>query len=234
MHNEDRVDCRRVNDGICVALADGLGGHGGGEAASAAAVKTILDGWSGAADPQELKALISRAHQAVLDIQTPVCRMKTTAVVLAVMGSRCAWAHAGDSRIYRFRNGRLEWQSRDHSASQIAVMLGQISLAEIRFHEDRSCIYRALGQQGGLEADAGGMTLPPGDHAFLLCSDGFWEYVLEQEMEQTLQAAASAEEWLETMRLLRQKKALPDSDNNSAAALWLRVNEDQNEEEKLV
>ena len=225
--NEDTVACRRLEGGrFCVALGDGLGGHGGGEAASAAAVNAILAGWDGSADPAVLKALVRRAHQAVLDLQTPACRMKTSAAVLAAADGRCAWAHAGDSRIYRFVNGRLEWQTRDHSASQIAVMLGQIAPADIRFHEDRACIYRALGQQGDLEADAGGMDLPAGDCAFLLCTDGFWEYVLEEEMERTLRAAASPEEWLAAMGALRRQKAPPDSDNNTAAALWLRPGND--------
>lgn len=230
--NEDTVACRRLNaDRLCVALGDGLGGHGKGEEASAAAVRAILAGWSGAADPAELKALVGRAHRAVLALQSPACRMKTTAAVLALEPGRCAWAYAGDSRIYRFEGGRLAWQSRDHSASQIAVLLGQITPDQIRFHEDRACIYRALGQEGDLEADGGETALPAGDCAFLLCTDGFWEYVLEEEMEQTLAAADSPQAWLAAMRALRRQKAPPNSDNNTAVALWLRAEPEEHREE---
>ena len=111
------------------------------------------------------------------------------------------------------------------------MLLGQITPDQIRFHEDRACIYRALGQEGDLEADGGETALPAGDCAFLLCTDGFWEYVLEEEMEQTLAAADSPQAWLAAMRALRRQKAPPNSDNNTAVALWLRAEPEEHREE---
>ncbi|MGM9619737.1 MAG: PP2C family protein-serine/threonine phosphatase [Oscillospiraceae bacterium] len=220
--NEDTVLVRQLDgERLCAVLADGLGGHGGGEAASSAAARTILDGWQGGATPQSLCELVRKAHQQVLSMQTPRCQMKTTVVVLALEKGRFDWAYAGDSRLYHFAGGRLVWQTRDHSASQIAVLLGQITPEEIRFHEDRSHIYRALGQQGGGEADAGETALEPGSHAFLLCSDGFWEYVYESEMERELAAAASPQDWLDRMRALLNSRIPADNDNNTAAAVWV-------------
>lgn len=219
--NEDAVSIRTEGArSLCAVLADGLGGHGGGETASAAAVRAILDGWRGGASPDELQELVQSAHRAVVALQTPSCQMKTTAVILAIADGRFAWAYAGDSRLYHFFNGKLVWQSRDHSASQIAVLLGQITPDQIRFHEDRSCIFRALGQQGDVEAETGGGALEEGRHAFLLCSDGFWEYVCEPEMERELSASASPDEWLEAMRRLMKGRTPPDNDNNTAAAIW--------------
>ena len=103
----------------------------------------------------------------------------------------------------------------------MAVLLGEITPDQIRFHEDRGRILRALGQEGDLRPETGEQTLPPGRHAFLLCSDGFWEYVLEQEMEEDLRAAADPQGWLDAMRGRLSRRTPPDNDNNTAAAVWL-------------
>ena len=147
--------------------------------------------------------------------------MKSTAVALMIANGRAAWAHVGDSRLYHFMNGSLVFQTRDHSASQIAVMLGDITVDQIRFHEDRNRVLRALGQDGSLNVEASEELLPPGDHAYLLCSDGFWEYVLEKEMEDDLRLASDPEDWLHRMRERLQARVPHDNDNNTAAAVWL-------------
>lgn len=220
--NEDTVRILSKGGSVCALVADGLGGHGGGQQASRLAADTLEKGWNGEADPEILASLLQNAHREIQGIQTPSCKMKTTAVALALTGTHAAWVHAGDSRLYRFRSGKLEFQTRDHSASQIAVMLGDITPAQIRFHEDRSKVFRALGQEGDLTVDKGETDISGGFLAFLLCSDGFWEYVLEAEMEKDLRLSASPQEWLERMAARQQAKAPSDCDNNSAAAIWLR------------
>lgn len=222
--NEDAVLLRSMDaDRLCVVLADGLGGHGGGKQASRAAAERICGGWDGDASPDALRALTEKANSDVLAMQTSACQMKTTVVALAAARGRFAWAYAGDSRLYYFANGVLRWQTRDHSVSQMAALMGQITPDQIRFHEDRSRIYRCLGQEGGEGADAGELAPEPGQAAFLLCSDGFWEYVYEREMEETLRAAASPEDWLDRMRALHRERVPADNDNNSAAAIWTAV-----------
>ncbi len=222
--NEDTVGIRTIgSDRACVLVADGLGGHGGGDRASQAAARTILEGWTGSSTPASLTELVQAAHRTVLSMQTAACKMKSTVAVLLLEQGRMDWAHVGDSRLYHFQNGSIVYQTQDHSASQIAVALGQISPEQIRFHEDRSRIFRALGAEGGLTVDTGEKWLPPGRHAFLLCSDGFWEYVVEREMEQTLQASRSPQAWLDAMRALLISRVPPDNDNNTAAAVWLDI-----------
>lgn len=218
------MDCKQTaKDNLCVVLADGLGGHGGGEVASREAVKVILDGWPGSATPALLCDLAQAAHRRILSLQTPVCKMKTTAVILSIARGRAQWAHVGDSRLYHFIDGKLVYQTRDHSSSQIAVLMGQIKQEEIRFHEDRSHIFRALGQENNMSADAQEQELSPGEHAFLLCTDGFWEYVYEAEMEEELCRAVSVEDWLERMKYHLTNRADQDNDNNTAAAVWITV-----------
>ena len=220
-YNEDTV-CLRQADGenLCAVLADGLGGHGGGDLASQKAAQVITGGWTSGATPDRLIHLTQEANAQILAMQTPLCRMKTTVVVLSVSPERIAYAYAGDSRLYHFAEGKLRWQSRDHSASQIAVFLGQIRPEEIRFHADRSRIFRALGQEDSPGAEGGVLERAPARNAFLLCSDGFWEYVLEAEMEQALREAATPESWLIAMRRLLENRVPPDNDNNSAIAVW--------------
>ncbi len=223
-YNEDTVAVQEQADGrLCAVLADGLGGHGGGQIASRTAADAILSGWRGDATPALLSDLVQQAHREVLARQTPACKMKSTAVVLSLSPRDAVWAYVGDSRLYHFIDGRLHFQTRDHSASQIAVLLGQITPDQIRFHEDRSRIFRALGQENGLTVDAGTEALAAGRHSFLLCSDGFWEYVYEREMEQTLACAVSPQDWLDRMRKLLASRVRGDNDNNTAAAVWLTV-----------
>lgn len=220
--NEDTVRyITRGEDALCLVLADGLGGHGGGELASVAAAESICQGWGGTADAETLETLVREANRRVLDIQTPQCAMKTTVTVLTLAGKRAVWAHAGDSRLYYFHDGTLDFQTRDHSAAQLGVLLGDITLDQIRFHEDRSRVLRALGQDDELTVETGERELGGGTHAFLLCSDGFWEYVLEPEMEEDLAKAAGPEDWLERMRWRLKKRIPADNDNNTAAAVWV-------------
>lgn len=219
--NEDSVRVKQLSSRLCAVLADGLGGHGGGEKASAAAVDSILELWDGRDTPESLRELARSAHKLVRSMQTPGCQMKTTLVVLTVGEGNFHWAYVGDSRLYHFEEGKLVWQTRDHSASQIAVLMGQITQDQVRFHEDRSIIYRALGQQGDVEADGGEKNLTPGRHAFLLCSDGFWEYVYEPEMEEMLKRANTPQQWLEMMRELLSARIPENNDNNTAAAIWV-------------
>lgn len=219
--NEDSVQHCQRGECLAVVLADGLGGHGGGDRASQTVCETVCDGFEGRVSPAELTKLLQTAHKKIRQMQTPQCAMKSTAVVLTAGYGRTAWAHVGDSRLYHFLDGRIIFQTRDHSASQIAVMLGDITPDQIRFHEDRSRVLRALGQDGTLNVDAREEALLPGQHAYLLCSDGFWEYVLEAEMEEDLASAVDPADWLSRMRTRLAARVGKDNDNNTAAAVWL-------------
>lgn len=224
--NEDSVLILEKEKKVCAVVADGLGGYGGGEKASAMVTEEFQKDWDGTLTPECLTRLIREAHEKIQKEQTARCPMKSTVVALALEAGHIVWAHVGDSRLYHFYNGRLVFQTKDHSSSQIAVELGDISPGEIRFHEDRNKVFRALGQAGSVTVDARDLTLAAGDHAWLLCTDGFWEYVLESEMEKALQESDSPREWLEKMREFLhgrlKERNQTENDNNTAAAVWLR------------
>lgn len=224
--NEDSVQILDKGGKICAVVADGLGGYGGGEKASALVTEEFAENWNGMLTPEILTKHITEAHRKIKEQQTTGCPMKSTVVALALEPGHIVWAHVGDSRLYHFYNGRLVFQTKDHSSSQIAVELGDITTEEIRFHEDRNKVFRALGQDGSVTVDARDLELADGEHAWLLCTDGFWEYVLEREMEEALQDSGSPQEWLENMQKFLHKRLRErnqtDNDNNTAAAVWMR------------
>ncbi len=213
---------KKKGRGTCVVVADGLGGHGGGAIASRAAVTTVsecflVDTVNQAMDFQEW---FVKANEVVRGMQTRECEMKTTMVTLMLKDGKAFWAHLGDSRLYHFVDGKLVEQTIDHSVSQMAVIRGDISPEEIRGHEDRNRLLSAIGRESKVKPDFSEMvSLESGNHSFLLCTDGFWEYVLEKEMEKTLRESEDAEDWVDRMVKILKKRAKPNHDNNTAIAV---------------
>lgn len=131
---------------MCFLVADGLGGHGDGNVASRAAIETVCGAWNGTISAAEWQRLLELAHAQIQRLQTPQKQMKTTLVGLMLDTEHAVWAHIGDSRLYHFLDGRLVFQTQDHSASQIAVLLGEIAPSQIRSSKDRAILTKALGQ----------------------------------------------------------------------------------------
>lgn len=225
--NEDSVrwDCQDGR-GIFV-LADGLGGHRSGEMASAIAAETILTGISEASalDEQLLAEQLEAANLQVMEGQKhPGCEdMKTTAVVLAAecsdAGEMAVWGHVGDSRLYYFSGGELCSVTRDHSVTYMKYLGGEISYMDVYHDDDRSSLLRVLGKPG-CRPETGGTNLHPGD-AFLLCSDGFWEYVYNEEMQADLLKSETPGEWIRLMLLRHIRRTPPGNDNFSAIAVFV-------------
>jgi serine/threonine protein phosphatase PrpC len=203
------------------ALADGLGGHGGGEQAARRAVDAVKEASASA----DLPGLFSAANDAVLAAQRAnpaLSQMRTTLVVLLIAGTQASWAHAGDSRLYHFRAARIIAQTRDHSFAQTLADAGQISPEAIRHHEDRSRLLRTLGTPNCQPDLAGSTEIEAGD-AFLLASDGFWEPVTEREMEVEYAKSGTPREWLDRMRARVCASSVTDRDNFSAIAVFIHA-----------
>ncbi len=104
----------------------------------------------------------------------------------------------------------------------MAVLRGEITQEEIRGHVDRNRLLRAIGREDTIQIDTSKIVPMEGeDHAFLLCSDGFWEYVTEKEMEKDLMRSGSPKDWLERMvkRINKRTKNI-NNDNNTAVAVF--------------
>jgi len=221
LKNEDSLLLLNDPGRFVAIVADGLGAHGGGEIASAAAVDAIRSTLptNGLTDPAALSQCLSAANAAVLSRQKPGLSMKSTAVMLAIENKRAVFAHVGDSRGYMFHRDHIVSQTLDHSVSQLAVLRGNITPAQIRFHPSRSQLMRALGLDDDAHEEITPLASPLRGDAFLLCSDGFWEYVTEEEMEVDLKKSSKAKSWLSFM-LTRIGNRIPeDHDNLTAIAV---------------
>ncbi len=183
------------------AVADGMGGHAAGEVASHLAIETMAAAPDPAtvppqALPEFLKALIERANDVILlDTRaTPEhAGMGTTLTALAFTpaAEQAAFAHIGDSRLYRYRGGRLEQLTRDHTWVQDQIERGLLSPDQARLHPLSSMLSRALGTTDIAEVDGGVQAVQPGD-IFLICSDGLTNMVPNHDIENILSGNTSA------------------------------------------
>jgi PPM family protein phosphatase len=225
-NNEDFCALEQVDKSTCWVVADGLGGHNGGELASRTAAESVLQSFCGNPEVSSsaLERHIAAAQEAILQLQQKdpaVAQMRTTLVALISDSRQALWAHVGDSRLYRFQAGGLMAQTEDHSVPQSLVKAGEIQPDQIRGHPDRNRLLRSLGEPGPARASvvAAPALLRDAD-AFLLCTDGFWEYVFEIEMLADLSASASPAQWLDRCASRLRKRARGEYDNYSAIAVF--------------
>ena len=227
-YNEDTICCLPAGKGLIALVADGLGGHGGGGDASAAAAESVVTAFVKRPQVEEafLTALIKDANRAVLQQQTPEVLMKSTLAAFFSDGSNWASVHVGDSRLYHFHNCCLRFQTTDHSVSQMAVLAGEITKNQIRGHADRNKLVRALGGDKDVAPEITIFDAPlSADDAVLLCTDGFWELILEEEMAFELSKASTPEQWLNGMLMRIGGRMGERSDNLSAVALFFYSSE---------
>lgn len=224
--NEDSFFAARPAPEVAfAAVADGLGGHGGGKTASQIAVRALEACRANPRLPEreEIARWLEEANREILVKRSGPSHMKTTAVFLAVEGNRAVWAHIGDSRLYHFADGGLEHFTLDHSMCQLEVQLGEITRDQIPNHPDRSCLLKVLGEEKIAPEFHQAVELGPGRHAFLLCTDGLWERLAEAEIGLDLQKSAAPGEWIDYLRRRAEKRKWADVDNNTAAAVFVEV-----------
>ena len=209
------------DDSRCLwVLCDGLGGHVAGEAASNLAVNEMLEAFSSGipASPADLAPAIERVNGKVRALGGPL----TTIVTAFQSGGVLSVANVGDSRLYFFRGGRLASVTTDHSVAFADYCMQKVKYPDIRFHLERSSLMKALGVKEPVGVQCyPSFPLFPGD-AFLLCSDGFWEYVFETEMEIDLLKSDSPDSWVDRM-LVRAAARIPsDNDNMTVLAVFVK------------
>lgn len=192
------------NFGLFV-VADGMGGHSLGERASSVATraiaKSVLDQVlpSLLADPQSdverpsltevMEQAMARANNAVVE---SVPEGGTTLTSALILGDQLILSHVGDSRAYLFADGHAEQLTRDHSLVQRLVEMGQITEDEAAVHQQRSVLYRAVGQGEGLEVDVMLRRLSAGT-VLLICSDGLWSLLPTHLIQQIIRQSASVQ-----------------------------------------
>lgn len=223
--NEDSIAISEKEGGICFILCDGLGGHGKGDIASKFVTGFVNEYFQHANDNNTfIQEVLEKAQNGLLSEQERLSakrEMKTTAVVLLMYEQRFRFAFIGDSRLYHFRKNKVYKRSIDHSVPQMLALAGEIKEKDIRHYADRNKLLRVMGTEW--ETPRYDVSDPDeiseGD-AFLLCSDGFWENILEKDMCRFLKKTKNAEEWLSLMINKVTKNAEnTNMDNNSAIAI---------------
>lgn len=185
-------------------VADGMGGHAGGDVASALAIQSIAHvdrEYATAADAVEaLRSALLEANQELAETvfeHPELAGMGTTVSGFVRIGDRLALAHIGDSRVYRWRAGELSQVTKDHTFVQRLVDSGRITAEEAAVHPRRSVLMRVLGDVDLTpDIDVEVLDTRPGDR-WVLCSDGLSGYVTEQRVGELLDenpdAAAAVE-----------------------------------------
>ncbi len=224
--NED--SCGHVLDGGCgfFVVADGLGGHSHGELASECAVNTLIREWSPSSPDREewFYSSIRLANEGIMSLQKEQGEvMKSTVAALAIDQEKAVWAHVGDSRVYYIHDGWIKSVTEDHSVAYKKYKAGEISLEDIAFDEDQSRLLRSLGGEDRNEPQIHVLEerLVPGD-AFLLCSDGAWEYLKNGEIAIDLLKSENAERWTELLLLRMMDRIAYENDNLTLLAVMLK------------
>ena len=185
--NEDTF----VAEPMVFAVADGMGGHQAGEVASALAASIVRDKLGrGATSEDQAISVVLEANAAIHGAARANAAqngMGTTLTAIAVLlaqdnsAEQLVLLNVGDSRTYRFRAGRLQRVTVDHSYVQELVATGHITIEEARTHPRRNIVTRALGIEPNVRADMWTLPLVRGDR-FVLCSDGLVDEVPDDEI----------------------------------------------------
>ncbi|OQY31133.1 MAG: hypothetical protein B6243_08935 [Anaerolineaceae bacterium 4572_5.2] len=182
-------------------VADGMGGHQYGEVASNTAMRTfgghilrkfhsyLFNLPTEPLDESLQEVMLAGVVQAQEAIQRDAPGSGTTLTAALVLGQQVTIAHVGDSRAYSvYPDGRFDMITRDHSLVGRLEELGQITAEEAAIHPQKNVLYRALGQGDTLEPDLFTITFPKKGY-LMLCSDGLWGVVTEQDMHKAISEA---------------------------------------------
>lgn len=223
--NEDSFFCEQTGpQQFYAVVCDGLGSHGGGQEASRTAVELLRQLHPTQMPTKEaILGWMEQSNQEILRRRNGPRHMKTTAVALFLDQNRACWAHIGDSRLYHFHNGELVNFTSDHSVCNLAVRMGEITRRDIPTHPDKNKILKVLGEDTISPEIHDPIVLEPGEHAFLLCSDGLWERLHEDEILLDLHKSASPEQWLFVLRSRAEMRKFKDVDNNTAVTVFVTV-----------
>jgi len=214
------------SSGFAFAIADGLGGYGGGDVAAGVAVDTSLDQArrsisAGGRIPGSIRDAFNRANQAIFDAAISGSggrRMQSTLDLLVITPGEAHLGHVGDSRIYRRREGGLDLLTTDHSQVMELLRMHIITPEQAIEHPARYALTRSVGGGITVRTDIRNERLEP-DDTFLLCSDGLWSNVASSEIAECL-AGTPAEACGRLVDL-----ALDRGGDDNATAMVVRVSE---------
>jgi protein phosphatase len=196
-----------------LATADGVGGGPAGEVAARLAIDALVAGAATAHTLDDLRALAADASAAVFDAARAdelIAGMATTLTAALFVPEGLGIVHAGDSRLYRMRDGALEQLTADHSVVDQLLREGLIASERAATHPLRNMLSRSLGRDRDTDFDSWVVPVHPGD-VFLLCTDGLTKMVDERHIAARIEASSSLKEAAE--RLVRSANSAGGRDN---------------------
>ncbi|MDE2234910.1 MAG: serine/threonine-protein phosphatase [Gammaproteobacteria bacterium] len=227
VENQDRARIILQDGRALLLVADGMGGHVGGDIAAETAVEALAQAYQEQAsqlDPAEfLRSSIIAAHRAVVDLRNELeseLRPRTTITAALITAGMVRWAHVGDSRVYFIRDREVIERTRDHSAVEILAQQGLLDDNELAMHPLRNFVDQCLG--GDPELPTIDISDPhpllAGD-VVLLCTDGFWSPFTDTQLARAMGEQLELQASLEALALEAELRATPVSDNVTAVAL---------------
>jgi len=216
--------------GVALAVvADGMGGHTGGALAAEQVIHTLstnFQHWGSSDDPRHLlHSGLQEAHTMIrasrfINEKDP---HSTAVAMLLLPGGRAIWAHCGDSRLYQFRGIHLQARTVDHSYVEHLVRIGKISAEEARSHPNKNILLTSLGGREEPTVEFGGVEgLKAGD-SLLLCSDGLWAYVPDEEMGALIGTGSAREVVTQLIALARARgQARGTTSPSPCSSSWKR------------
>ncbi|HEY7755817.1 MAG TPA: Stp1/IreP family PP2C-type Ser/Thr phosphatase, partial [Actinomycetota bacterium] len=202
------------------AVADGMGGHRGGEVASNLALEIVRSRFEGREG--SLTEQVEAANREVFErsqADREVSGMGTTLTAALVEGEQVRLAHVGDSRAYLFRDGELHLLTEDHTLVHRMVQEGEITAEEAETHPHRSILTRALGVDEAVQVDEALVRIRPRDR-LLLCTDGLTGMIGDEAIRAVLAETADPQQAVE--RLVRSANRSGGVDNITAVILDVR------------
>lgn len=226
--NEDYLKISSVSNRHCFIVCDGLGGHEFGDIASRIAATTFVEELYYCEDISDylLKTFIKAQKKIELRQKEINAKkeIKTTAVCMVTDERIVYVGHVGDSRFYGFKKDGTYIRTLDHSIAQLLVQSNTITESEIRNHPNRNMLLKVIGDKWDEPLCELSDPMDINDFsAFLLCSDGFWELVNEDQMLSTLDSSESPKEWLDKMTTIVERNGCGKKmDNYTAIAVFVR------------
>ena len=221
-HNEDSIGWDLTRN--LAVLADGMGGHCAGDVASKMAVDGVLREYrSVGSDSVDDKAAIARLLDHINDdiyrsaqADSDCSRMGTTLVMACLNGDHITVAHAGDSRVYRFRHGQIEQLTEDHSLVRQLIEQGTMTKEDAENSRYSNVITRALGVRVGCEIEINQYQVDI-DDVYLLCSDGLSNKVSDESMRLLLDDSNG--DWAQTGQALVDQANQAGGEDNISVVL---------------
>jgi serine/threonine protein phosphatase PrpC len=226
--NQDRIASAVDGGAALVAVFDGMGGHSDGARAAELARRVVEARFEAAAHPlldplAFLHMALGAAHSKMVAIgmQLPLeHRPRATGAACLVQDDTAWWVHVGDSRIYHLRDGAVLKRTRDHSHVELLVQEGLISAHQAQSHPMRNFVESCLGGDPMLpEMQVGRrINVLPGD-IMLVCSDGFWANLLDEDVAASMYSGVKLATALQAVSEFAVRRAGPGADNATAVAL---------------